>query len=124
MWKGISIGSFEKIPVIMIGFRRENCGSAFTVPGLGIFCASLYSGQHKQDLLRHEFGHILQARYWGWYKYLTFIAVVSLRSYFNARHAHQSTWTEWTANRFSWKYFGRPADWNMAGFPVKRPCQR
>src|SRR5690606_9793903 len=37
--------------------------AAFTLPGVGIFVNP--KDAYNIDLLRHEFGHILQARVWG-----------------------------------------------------------
>lgn len=97
--------------------------AAVCLPGIGIFV-------HPKDirnisLLRHEFGHILQAQKWGKLFFYRYIARESLNS---ARRAsrdrefiHQHTWTEWTANRLAYYFFKRPADWDMKNYPIHPP---
>lgn len=116
----ISMERFEGIPVVMLGFRKENTGSAVTLSGWGIICSSIFTGNRKQQILRHEFGHVLQSRYWGTWFYYRKVAKYSMTSYFRGNAEHRRNWTEWTANRFSWKYFGRPGDWSFEEFPVKK----
>lgn len=31
---------------------------------------------------------------------------------------HQGSWTEWTANWFSFNYFGQPSDWNHRSYSI------
>ena len=48
-----------------------------TVPGVGIFVGP--GGINDVDLLKHEFGHILQARKWGAGVFYGDVAPASLR---------------------------------------------
>jgi hypothetical protein len=76
-------------------------------------------------LLRHEFGHILQAKIFGYQFFYRSIVPASLRSAHKAnRHPefkHQHTWTEWTANWLAYHYFNSPSDWNTKKYPVTAP---
>jgi len=92
-------------------------GAAFAFPGIGIFLNPKDVG--KLDLLRHEFGHILQARRYGW-GYFPVYAAVSLHStqIKDKSHRHQRTWSETEANTLSYLHFGKPQNWNFAKYPV------
>ena len=97
--------------------------AAIAIPGVGIFV-------HPKDaknipLLRHEFGHILQAKKWGkifFYRYVATESINSVRrSNRDSSFNHQHTWTEWTANRLSYHFFKRPHDWDMKSYPIYPP---
>jgi hypothetical protein len=97
--------------------------AAIALPGVGIFV-------HPKDvnnlsLLRHEFGHILQAKKWGKLFFYRSIAKESIlsadRSNRDPEFIHQHTWTEWTANRLSYYFFRRPNDWDMKSYPICPP---
>jgi RHS repeat-associated protein len=90
-------------------------GAAATLPGVGIIVKK--GLQYNTQLLRHEFGHILQAQLWGKDFYYSTIVPVSLKSAATALD-HDNTWTEWSASRLSWEYFGRPSDWNYKYNPI------
>ena len=114
------INSFEGIRILTINCRRFNRGSAFTIPGLGIFVG--LKQINNTDLLRHEFGHILQRRQKGILFYWTRIVPVSLWSAFitsiNKQHIHMNTWSEWSANSLSYLYFNRPSEWDFIKYPI------
>ncbi|VBB46691.1 conserved hypothetical protein [uncultured Paludibacter sp.] len=110
---------FEGIPIFKLNFGYFKHGAAVTIPWLGIFVGKGY--ENDIDLLRHEFGHILQFRKWGFWLFWKNIAVDSLKSAKNSRKHlvnHQNTWTEWSANRLAYNYFGKPANWNFMAFPI------
>lgn len=93
---------------------------AVTLPGLGIVCSPELV--HNVHLLRHEFGHILQRRRFGWWFFWFRVAPVSFWSAFKASRKgtsfrHADTWTEWSANRLSYVYFNHPVDWPDWRFP-------
>jgi|SRR5688572_4099745 len=97
--------------------------AAIALPGIGIF---VHPGDiNNVSLLRHEFGHILQARKWGklfFYRYIAIESIVSARkSNQDATFIHQQTWTEWTANRLAYYFFKRPEDWDMKSYPTYPP---
>jgi hypothetical protein len=106
---------FEGVRVFSSEVGDLEYGAAFTLPGLGIFVNP--NDVTNEDLLRHEFGHILQAQKWGNDFFYNTIVPQSLIS---ASHNtdHQSSWTEWTANLLSWRYFGKPADWDMNTYRI------
>ncbi|HPG34397.1 MAG: hypothetical protein H6541_02165 [Lentimicrobiaceae bacterium] len=112
---------FEGIRIVCINaflFRR---GAAVTIPGVGIITGK--SGACDINLLRHEFGHILQFRQQGACFYWCYIAPASLLSAIKAhRHyayRHMSCWTEWSANLLSYRYFNEPESWDHLNFPVR-----
>jgi len=110
---------FEGVRVYTTEVGAIGNGAAGTLPGVGIFVNP--SDQYNVDLLRHEFGHVLQANKWGKEFFYGTIVPVSLMSADAANNGslnHQSTWTEWTANLLSWRYFGKPAGWDMNSYPV------
>ncbi len=96
-------------------------GAAFTLPGVGIFVnpRDLYD----VDLLSHEFGHVLQARIWGNQFFYGTIVPISVQSANEANNDrtfdHMQTWTEWTANWFSYHYFGAPSNWDFKNYPIE-----
>ncbi|MCQ2191533.1 MAG: hypothetical protein MJZ23_01555 [Paludibacteraceae bacterium] len=120
---------FEGVRVFAVPIPPFSCRScAVTLPGVGILCSpSLVDNVY---LLRHEFGHILQRRYFGWWFFWFKVAPVSLWSAVKAAlHGgksfyHCDTWTEWSANRLSFAYFHQPADWPDWRFPRMACHQR
>ncbi|MCQ2206810.1 MAG: hypothetical protein MJZ02_01140 [Paludibacteraceae bacterium] len=107
-------------------FKGRRC--ALTLPGIGILCSPCLVD--NVPLLRHEFGHILQRRYFGWWFFWFRVAPVSLWSAVKAAwnggksFYHADTWTEWSANRLSFAYFNRPNDWVDWRFPRRAHAQR
>jgi hypothetical protein len=118
---------FENIRVFAVPIPPfSRCQCAVTLPGIGI----LVSPDVTDDvaLLRHEFGHILQRRKFGWLFFWFRIAPLSLYSClcqsFCTDYHHADTWTEWSANRLSFVYFGHPADWKVRSFPFRPSVSR
>lgn len=56
---------FEGVTVFIINIKSFNRGAAVTIPGVGIFVGKKHS--QNIDLLRHEFGHMLQFRQNGFF---------------------------------------------------------
>ncbi|MBQ0029457.1 MAG: hypothetical protein MJZ24_09340 [Paludibacteraceae bacterium] len=94
-------------PVPFMHWGKWVC--AVTLPGLGILADK--SIAHNQSLLRHEFGHILQRRYFGWWFFWFRVAPASLwsaiKGTFGKKHRHGSCWCEISANKLSNIYFKR-----------------
>ena len=113
--------SFEGIRVFTLNNGRFNKGSAVTLPGIGILVGKKQI--NNTDLLRHEFGHILQWRQNGTMFFWIRIAPVSLwsaiKTTFSKKHIHMHTWTEWQANRMSYDYFKQPVSWDFNKYPIK-----
>lgn len=110
---------FQGIRVYKLNFGNFRKGAALTIPGIGIFVGK--GMENDLDLLRHEFGHILQFKKWGFWFFWRHIAKTSLDSAHASRRehrSHQHTWTEWSANWFAYQYLGQPADWNLRKFPI------
>jgi hypothetical protein len=91
-------------------------GAAMCLPGIGIFVHP--KSYFDEDLLRHEYGHVLQAKKFGIIPFYFFIAPISLISAV-LRKNHHLNWVEKNANWLSFNYFGAPLDWPMRRFPVK-----
>lgn len=110
---------FEGVPVYRLNFGAFRKGAAMTIPGIGIFVGK--ENSDNRTLLRHEFGHILQYRKWGFRTYWRHVATVSLRSARAANRGsgtHKDSWAEWSANRLAYAYFGEPADWDLGQYPI------
>ncbi len=70
-------------------------------------------------ILQHEYGHCLQYKEWGSWKYLRHVAIPSLKSaIWNSPSAHNRMDFEMDANRRAYQFFGRPKDWNFHENPV------
>jgi len=117
---------FESISLIPFNAGVFKKGAAVTIPGLGIIAGN--AGIGNRDLLRHEFGHILQFRKWGFFFYWLRIAPDSLSSARKANkiktYNHMDCWTEWSANLLSYQYFKKPSDWNFTRFPIAPPAEK
>lgn len=113
--------SFEDARVYPLNFWHFKKGAAMTIPGIGIFVDA--GKVNNIDLLRHEYGHILQYRKWGAKIFWVEIAPASLKSAhkanINRSFHHMDTWTEWSANRLAYYYFKQPPDWNMKDYPLE-----
>jgi len=117
------IRRFEGIKIFTLNTGIFNRGSAITIPGIGIFLG--VNQINNTDLIRHEFGHILQCRQKGALFFWFIIGPVSLFSAFktsiNKNHIHMHSWTEWTANNLSNIYFKQPSNWDFKNYPVHSP---
>ena len=120
---GKYVGSFSGVSCFTSTIGELKNRAAVALPGIGIFV-------HPKDarnvaLLRHEFGHILQAKKWGkifFYRHIARESINSVkRSNKDSSFNHQHTWTEWTANRLSYYFFKRPNDWDMKSYPIYPP---
>jgi hypothetical protein len=112
---------FENVNVYSATFGALKRRAAITIPGVGIIVNP--KDKNNLDLLRHEFGHILQLRKYGISYFVFKIAFQSIFSAMKAnrdRHYnHMSCFTEWTANQLSYDYFNSPSDWNFDKYPIK-----
>lgn len=112
---------FEKIKVFGSTFGALKNRAAITIPGVGIFVHPKDKG--NLDLLRHEFGHILQRRKYGFFFFFFKIAIISLKSARKANknisYNHMHCWTEWTANNLAYQYFNCPDNWNFKAYPIE-----
>ena len=74
-----------------------------------------------RDLLRHEFGHVLQFKKYGFGHQINtlFSSVLSatMDSIHNT-HKHKNHWSETQANTLSYYYFSRPSNWKESDFPI------
>jgi hypothetical protein len=132
------VGKFEGVRVYeskLLGDYFGNDGySAVTLPPKGILTGK--GVINDIDMMRHEFGHILQYRKYGFGAYYKVIAPESLHSsiinkgkFINGIPLHNFTWTETYANYLSANYFysinawigGNSTSfyWNYNEYPVK-----
>jgi hypothetical protein len=100
---------FEGVKVITSTIGDLKDGAAFTLPGIGIFVNP--KDITNLDLLRHEFGHVLQYNRYGRMDFLVII-LTSIYSAAINEHPHQKTWTEAQANTLSYYYFNEPKNWS------------
>jgi len=111
---------FEKARVYGTNLYPFSHGAAVTIPLIGIVTGNKFI--HDNDLLRHEFGHILQYRKHGFVYYWLIISPASLSSAiiasFKKKHEHMRTWTELSANQLNYQYFNRPNDWDFKRYPI------
>jgi len=119
------VGTFEGVACFASKLGELRNRAAIALPGIGIF---VHPDEVKNiSLLRHEYGHFLQARKWGKRFFYRYIAWKSLSSAKRSSHDpafnHQHTWTEWTANRLAYYFFKRPDDWDMKSYPIYPPLE-
>ncbi|HNQ11615.1 MAG TPA: hypothetical protein PKH65_04925 [Bacteroidia bacterium] len=110
---------FENIKVFKFRIPFSKKKLAFCLPGIGIFVHP--EDLNHQQLLAHEFGHILQARKWGFLFFYFRIVPISIWS--AIRHNkngfnHFNTWTEWTANQLAQNYFSN-MEWDVEIYKIK-----
>lgn len=119
-------GTFEGVAYFTSRIGELKHRAALALPGIGIFVHPDEVG--NVALLRHEYGHILQARKWGkrfFYRHIAWLSLNSARrSSQDTTFNHQHTWTEWTANRLSYYFFKRPDDWDMKSYPIHPPLEQ
>ncbi len=117
------LGHFEGIPI----YESKKLGSGYAggglaLPGKGIIVAKgAYSKNLDPWIVKHEFGHFLQALQVGKVNFYLKVGVSSIlsASFHGKRgHVHQCHWTETWANYLSYHYFNCPADWPMDRFPI------
>jgi hypothetical protein len=129
---GTYVGKFEGVDTyeaLALGKYTSGGYAGVTIPEKGIFVGlGVYS--NDEDMMRHEFGHILQYRKYGASAYWRVIAPESLWSASKHRKNgwnHDIFWTETYANYLSRNYFGRQAFndgwdsfyWNYKEYPVE-----
>lgn len=109
---GKYVGKYEGVKVYESSKMRT--GNAASLPGRGIVLSRgeftrHYNSSGTQELLQHEFGHILEARIVGLEAFYKIIAKESLLSASMdgvLGWSHNKFWTETWANYLSKKYFG------------------
>ncbi len=100
-------GKFEGVSVYESRWMPRRAGMA--LPGIGIVVYTGANSTRKNiTLLRHEFGHFLQAQEIG---IIPFYFRIGLPSLFSAMrngkhgHSHHEYWTEVWANQLAGEYF-------------------
>lgn len=115
-----SIGMFQDVKLYHSILMPK--GHAVCIPQIGIILPDQSNlEQQNLSLLRHEFGHILQYREMGFWKFYLKVGIPSLWSAFSSRwtgHLHQNHRVERDANRRSYAYFEKPGDWPDHRFPL------
>ena len=115
------VGVFEEVKIYESQLIGE--GHGITLPELGIFLSfNSYSLKKDLWLLKHEFGHLLQYKEQGSYKFYTQIGAPSLWSAIQQNtvknHLHKNHPVEVDANLKSYQYFNSPKDWPVGRFPI------
>lgn len=106
---------FEGVNVYSSNVGDIGKGAAATPYPFGIIVNK--KDVNNVNLLRHEFGHVLQGRRYGVVNFWLNITPTSLLSPSNS---HMRTWTESEANTLSYIYFGYPLDWNHKQYPINQ----
>jgi RHS repeat-associated protein len=125
---GKYVGKFEGTDVFETAELGTGYGSGgITLPGRGITVGKgVFSRSLDPQLMKHEFGHVLQVNQLGAKRFLRDVGLPSLNS--ASKHgvdgwSHSEFWTEVWANKLSNSYFeanyGFLSDpWNFARFPL------
>jgi len=111
---------FEGVKVIPRSYMVDN--TAMGIPEeIYIHPDALFNknGEPDINLLRHELGHILQYRRYGWSFFLV-VAPTSAYSLASNPENHKNTWTEKEASTLSYIYFGQPTDWDHENNPIDK----
>ena len=121
---GKYVGTFEGVPIYESpSLGRGMYSGGITLPGRGIVVGTdVFSKKQDLWLLKHEFGHILQAKEIGVLNFYTFVGPTSLGSATRSGSwglPHREWWTETWANYLSYNYFGKPNNWPRLRFPIK-----
>lgn len=117
------IGKFEGVSIYesqRLGYGMHSGGIA--LPGYGIVVGlGTFSLKQGMPVVRHEFGHFLQARQMGVIRFYLFVGIPSLLSAWLKWHGkrHQEFWTEAWCNRLAADYFKGDTDWPYHHFPAK-----
>ena len=122
---GKYVGKFEGTNLYESSMMPD--GAAATLPGRGIVLSKGQftlnsSARYTQELLQHEFGHILQAKIVGLDAYYGVVAPESLWSAVKATYGnwnHNTFWTETWANYLSHNYFGAKSLLNTSIWPIQ-----
>jgi hypothetical protein len=123
-----SVGTFQDVNLYVD--EDLEYGAAYTLPGIGIHVSrreyneftsnDLIKKQNAYNTLKHEYGHILQAKIYGKMAFYTTIAPYSILSAEFATK-HQCSWTETDANKLASHYFcnqKNDCNWNNNDFPL------
>lgn len=113
-YEGVSIYETPRL-----GYGYNSGGLA--LPGFGIIIGDgTYSKAKDEDIVKHEFGHILQARMIGYICFYLFVGIPSLLSAGTGgwKKGHQVYWTEGWANYLSMQRFGASC-WPHHRFPPR-----
>jgi hypothetical protein len=115
------VGNFENVRIYETSYF--SLGMGLTLPDLGILVGEgVFSKNLDPWLIKHEYGHILQKRKHGHFKFYTQIGLQSLwsalkqsymKNYYHVLHP-----VEINANRLAYKYFNEPEDWPIKRFPL------
>lgn len=97
--------------------------SGVAIPSKGIFLGKNVF-RNDYDMVKHEFGHVLQYNLHG---ELAYYSIIAPESFVNASMSktdmeHNNFWTETYANYLSYNYFKTKyncTSWNLKEYPIK-----
>lgn len=115
------VGIFEGVNIYESSLFKN--GHGLTIPQLGIITyANAFSKSLDLGLIKHEFGHILQWRKMGTFKFYAKIGLPSLtsaiRASFKKNHIHRNHPVEINANQLAYHHFQQPNNWDLKRFPI------
>lgn len=121
------VGTFEGVKIYESSYLGDGFDSkGLCLPLVGIIVGrGTYSKAIDIDVIRHEYGHILQARDMGCLAFYLCVGIPSLISAWTNGwgRGHQTYWTEGWANLLASQYFG-PSGWPYYRFPPKPISRR
>jgi len=114
-------GYFEDTRVFEAPLTDSDHIAGVTLPGKGIIVSEgvyveRFMDPQFMDLLKHEYGHILQAKAWGRFAFYDIIGHESLYSATFHPDSHSTFWTETHANYHTQNYFDGPSGMWLDGF--------
>ncbi|MEL6122306.1 MAG: hypothetical protein AAFR14_01190 [Bacteroidota bacterium] len=116
------VGTFHQVSIYETRWMGSDLRSAgLCLPGIGVLVGDgVYSRRTNLSLVMHEYGHILQFRRVGWWRFYLIIGLSSLLSAVSNGfgRGHMSYWTEYWANHLAKSFFG-PAVWTEWRYPAK-----
>ena len=116
------IGKYQGVLIYespRLGYGYNSGGIA--LPGIGIIVGvGAFSNQLDIGLVQHEYGHFLQYRLIGWFRFYLMVGIPSLFSAWTKWHKkpHQLYWTELWANHLSSQQFNNYSQ-QLIRFPAR-----
>ncbi len=115
MFKDISDPKYPGVKIYQTSTIRRY--SAVTLPGIGILIHPTVTGFEQTKMLQHEYGHILDSKYFQGARFYFEIGVPSIWNMMTDPSSHDNFWTEIRANIKAERFFGP----NYISDPINYP---
>lgn len=114
------VGKFNDVSIYESSWLGKGYSTAgLALPGIGIIVGQYsYSILKNVNLIKHEYGHFLQCKMTGKFRFYLFVGLPSLMSAFTNGFGkgHDQFWTELWANQLARSYFDSEP-WSNASYP-------